>query len=104
VPETYGIAPFSWQRLQSVLSEYPQIDRAALFGSRALGRARKGSDIDLVLEGAGVTAGLALDVSGRLNEREPIPYRFDVLCGNAIDSPELWDHVARVGVVIYRRA
>jgi len=103
VSDTYGIRPFSWQRLQLVLTETAQVQRAVLFGSRALGRARNGSDIDLVLQGPAVTAKVALDVSGRLNEREPLPYEFDVLSWNTVESPELRDHVERVGKVIFER-
>lgn len=101
--ETFGISPATWERLQTVLSEYEAVEKAVLFGSRALGRARKGSDIDLVLWGPAVTTGVALDVAGRLNEREPIPYHVDVLCGNTLDNPELRAHIDRVGKILYQR-
>lgn len=101
--ETFGISPATWERLQATLSEYDAVEKAVLFGSRALGRARKGSDIDLVLWGPRVSTRIALDVAGRLNEREPIPYHVDVLCGNALDNPDLRDHIERVGKVVYQR-
>lgn len=40
-----------YDRITSVLSRYPGVVRAVLFGSRAKGTARDGSDIDLALEG-----------------------------------------------------
>jgi len=103
MPETYGILLFSWMRLLETLREVPQIQQAVLFGSRALGRARRGSDIDLVLMGPEVTSQVAFDVAGRLNEREPLPYHFDVLSWNQVDSPDLRDHVERAGKVIFQR-
>ena len=51
------------QRLQSVLQAYPEIEAAFLFGSRAEGRARADSDIDVALVGPGETlASRKLDV------------------------------------------
>ena len=102
--ETYGVTGLSWTRLMAALEETTQIEEVRIFGSRALGRARNGSDIDLVLMGPQVTTKVALDLAGRLNEREPIPYQFDVLNGNQIDNAELKDHVRRVGRTIFRRA
>ena len=103
VDKTYGVLPFTWHRLLEVLATFRQIEKAVLFGSRALGRARRGSDIDLVLMGPEVTSRIALEVAGQLNEREPLPYQFDVLSWNQVDSPELREHVERAGKVIFQR-
>ncbi len=35
----------------AVLSRHPAVDKAILYGSRAMGTYRKGSDIDLTLQG-----------------------------------------------------
>ncbi len=59
--ETFGVTEASWNRLLQALDEAPEVSRALLFGSRALGRARRGSDIDLAVEGEGVTSLVALD-------------------------------------------
>ena len=100
--EAFGLLPRSYSILLKVLGEWEQIEEAVLFGSRAMERERRGSDVDLVLKGRAVTPLVAMDVAGRLNEREPTPYHFDILAWDEITSPELKDHIARVGRVIYR--
>ena len=39
------------ERIRAVLVRHPSVTRAVLFGSRAKGNFREGSDIDLALEG-----------------------------------------------------
>jgi predicted nucleotidyltransferase len=42
------------KRIREVLEGHPNVRRAVLFGSRAKGNFREGSDIDLALEGEGL--------------------------------------------------
>ncbi|WP_259738242.1 nucleotidyltransferase domain-containing protein [Synechococcus sp. CS-205] len=77
---THGLPAAAVQQIQ-----------ATLYGSRALGRHRPGSDIDLTL------AGDALDDL-------LLPWRFDLSLQASLQSPELIDHIQRVGQVFYRRS
>ncbi len=49
--EQFGLKETTIQSLQKVLEKYPQVDKATLYGSRAMGRYKIGSDIDLTLHG-----------------------------------------------------
>jgi predicted nucleotidyltransferase len=40
--------------IQDVLAHFPEVRKAVLFGSRAKGTAKQGSDIDLALHGEGL--------------------------------------------------
>lgn len=84
-----------------VLRMYPQIEKALIFGSRAKGVYKSGSDVDLALKGA--VKNVASKISYILNEESLLPYKFDVLDYDGIDNPKLVDHIDRVGVVIYKK-
>jgi len=77
--------------------------RVWLFGSRAKGTNKRGSDVDLALEGSDLTFRTVRDVAFLLNEETYLPYRFDVLDKSMISSAELLDHIARVGMLILDR-
>ena len=99
----YGITEKSFRLVLETLSGYPQVKSAVLFGSRAKGNPKKGSDIDLAIKGEHCTAGLALSLQSYLNEELPIPYMIDVVDYHSLAHRELKAHIDRVGVEIYRR-
>ncbi len=47
----YGLKEKHIKAINSVFSKYPQIEKTILYGSRAKGNYRNGSDIDLTLVG-----------------------------------------------------
>jgi predicted nucleotidyltransferase len=81
----------------------PEIEHLILFGSRAKGTYRKGSDVDLAVQGAGVTYDSITTLAEQLNEVVPLPYMFDVLDYNILAEPALKAHIDRVGIEIYTR-
>lgn len=48
----FGLSAATIQRIQAVLHNYPQVEKATLYGSRAKGNYKNGSDIDLTLTAA----------------------------------------------------
>jgi uncharacterized protein len=98
-----GITQKSFELILKTLKSFPQIDEAIIFGSRAIGNFKKGSDIDLVLKGEKVTTRLIFQISAILNERLPIPYFVDILLLSQIINPDLINHINRAGKVIYSR-
>lgn len=101
--ETFGIPNKSYGLIIDVLKRFDEVDTAIIFGSRAKGNYRNGSDIDLALKGERLTPKIILDISCILNEQLPIPYHVDVVNYNNITIPELKEHIDRVGKVFYRR-
>ncbi len=81
---------------------YPAVKEAILFGSRAMGREKIGSDIDIALKGENLES-LVYEVSGQLNEETPLPYFFDILDFTSITNEDLIEHINRVGKVIYTK-
>lgn len=101
--DLYGVTEQSYQKIADVLQKNSRIQKAIVFGSRALGAAKAGSDIDLALIGDGSLLQESFDVAGQLNETTPIPYTVDVLDYATITNQELKDHIDRVGKVFWSR-
>ncbi|MBI4365353.1 MAG: nucleotidyltransferase domain-containing protein [Deltaproteobacteria bacterium] len=96
----FGLSDTDLQRIRAACREFPQIREVLIFGSRAMGNYKRGSDVDLALKGridhATVTA-----LSARLNEELPLPYLFDVVDYHAMTRPELQTHIDRYGKILY---
>jgi predicted nucleotidyltransferase len=73
-----------------------------LYGSRAKGNFKPGSDVDLSLMGAEVTHSLLGQIQGEL-EDGLLPYRFDLSIFSQITHAALIDHIRRIGVVFYEK-
>jgi predicted nucleotidyltransferase len=99
----YGLLQRDLDHLRQTLAAFPQVEQALLFGSRALGNFKKGSDIDLVLAGSELKSALVVQISRKLNEEVPIPYFVDVIDLKAIKNKKLQEHIEQHGVVIYQR-
>ncbi|WP_298284130.1 nucleotidyltransferase domain-containing protein [Novosphingobium sp.] len=96
----HGLSAATLAEIARVLSAFPEVERAILFGSRAKGVQRPGSDIDLALVGP------AIDwrVVGRIEDAfdaSSLPYRFSLLHRNADTPAEVGAHIARVGREIF---
>jgi len=85
--------------LETVFRRHPEISRVELFGSRAKGTHTSRSDIDLAIWGRLSDLG-AERIAAELDEL-PLPYRFDVLRFEAIESSALREHIERIGVPVY---
>lgn len=89
--------------IRDALARFPVIEKAILYGSRAKGTHRPGSDIDLTVTGNGLSLNNCLLPLLEELEKLDLPYRFDISILDQIDHPGLREHIARVGVVIYKR-
>jgi len=99
----YGLTENTIDKINRVLCRYPVINKAILYGSRAKGNYRNGSDIDLTLLGGD---DLNLSILARiLSEIDDLllPYSFDISIYQDISDPDLLDHIERVGEIFYTR-
>ncbi len=97
----YGLTERDLAHILSALRQFPQIEQALIFGSRAKGTCKTGSDVDLVIKGKAITYQDVTRLSDLLNERFPLPYFFDVAHYEDIDNPALIAHIDRVGQIVY---
>lgn len=99
----FGISEKSYDLLLKVFAGYTQIEQVIIFGSRAKGNYKQGSDIDLAIKGKDCNEKLALEMKGRLNEGLPIPYHVDVVDYESVVQKELKEHIDRVGKIFYEK-
>lgn len=85
------------------MAQYPAITQAIIFGSRAKGNYRPGSDVDIALEGNNIQAQTISLIRDYLNEETLMPYHFDVLNLQTLTEEKLRAHITRVGKVIYSK-
>src|SRR4051812_12523180 len=99
----HGLSERTVKKIRSVLASFPQIEKAVLYGSRAKGNYRTGSDIDLTLFGEELDHTLLTRIDNELDDLL-LPYRIDLSLFAHLTHPELIDHISRVGVDLYDRA
>lgn len=97
---SFGLNPSEIDMIESVFREFPVIERVVIFGSRAMGNFKIGSDVDMVLEGK-ITTDLLARIRMRLNEELPLPYVFDIFDQKAISNKSLKEHIRQFGRVFY---
>lgn len=100
---SFGLPAATLDAMRTVLSCHPGVRRAVVYGSRAKGNHRPGSDIDLTLFGDGLTASDLLAIDGALDALD-LPYRVDLSLHADIEDPALRSHIERVGRVFHEAA
>jgi len=96
----YGLKETYLQKLRQIFFKYADIDQAILYGFRAKGTYREGSDIDIALRGNKLTDSQLGRIEDEL-DMLLLPYKIDISLISAIDNEELLDHIKRKGRVLY---
>jgi len=96
-----GLRESDLAHIRDAARAFPEIRQVILFGSRAKGTHKPGSDVDLALKGDALTYETVLGLTDMLNEEKPLPYFFDVVDYQRISEQALVEHINRVGVVIF---
>ena len=96
-----GLSPEDIGLLHKLLAEYAEIDEVILFGSRAMGNFKTGSDIDLAIKGQNA-AKIVTTLLGRLENDIPLPYKFDLIHYESITEPALREHIDRHGISLHK--
>jgi uncharacterized protein len=91
----------SSETITKAIASFPEVEKAVLFGSRAKGTNKPGSDIDIAIKGEKCSIEIAWRLNALLNEELPLPYFFDIVHYESITNQALKQHIDRVGKVIY---
>ncbi len=98
----FGLSDKTLETVRDILSTCPAIEKALVYGSRAKGNYRTGSDIDITLVGAQLNMDMLFKLV-RLFDESNLPYMVDLSIMANISNPNLLDHIERVGQVLYQR-
>lgn len=95
-PSIHGLPESTISHILQILNDYPAIERITLFGSRAKGNYRTGSDIDLCLDAPSLGLSKQMEIETRLDDLL-LPWKIDLLRQN-VNNPALLEHIDRVGI------
>jgi predicted nucleotidyltransferase len=98
----YGIRDQVWIDILSTITSVQAVDQVVLYGSRAKGNFKEGSDIDLALMGQDLDHKRMMDLRIMLEELM-LPWEIDLLHYGADLDPALKDHIDRVGITLYSK-
>ena len=101
-PQRFGLPEKAIQAIQQVLAAHPEVERAIVYGSRAMGRERPASDIDLTLIGPAIGSNTLARIESELDDLL-LPWMIDLSRLADLSHPPLRDHITRVGQVLYTR-
>ena len=98
-----GLSKTVLEKLRRVFAAGPGIERVILYGSRAKGTHRKGSDIDIAILGESLDFTALLRIETEIDDLM-LPYMMDVSLFHHLDNGELIEHIRRRGITIYESA
>lgn len=98
--DKFGLTKRDIECLYSILSKYPAIELVYVFGSRAKGNFKPGSDIDLAIMNAGITDEIIRSLKVDFEE-STLPYMVDAINYSHLKSQQLKEHIDRVGVPFF---
>lgn len=99
----FGLKPHTIEAIQGVFAHYPEVDKAILYGSRATGKYRNGSDIDLTLTGKDLDLSLQFKIEIELDDLM-LPYMIDLSILDYIENQNLVDQIKNTGKVFYSKS
>lgn len=97
----FGLNENTIEKLHSLFMKYPEIDEVIIYGSRAKGNFRDGSDIDITLKGNSVTDEICSKLWMDIDDLNT-PYLVDLSVYSSIKSESLKDHIERIGKTFYK--
>lgn len=96
----FGLPPATLEKLNSVFARHAAIDSVLLYGSRAKGNYRAGSDIDLTIKGGEIPFDELMQIENEIDDLM-LPYTVDLSQYRQLENTGLIAHIDRVGVAIY---
>lgn len=98
----FGLPPATLEKLNSVFAQHAAIDSVLLYGSRAKGNYRAGSDIDLTIKGGEIPFDELMQIENEIDDLM-LPYTVDLSQYRQLENADLIAHIDKVGVAIYER-
>ena len=100
----FGLEDSVIEKINSIFCQYENIEKVILYGSRAKGNYKRGSDIDLTIVSESDQLSFS-DLAKAENQLDDLmlPYKIDISLMEQISNPDLIDHIDRVGILFYRK-
>lgn len=101
--DKFGLNNKIIEDIKNILKKYPEVEKAVIFGSRARGDYRKGSDIDITLFGDKLTNSINTKIFYEIDNLYLI-YKIDLINFNTLNEEDkLRKNILDEGVEIYAK-
>ena len=97
----FGLTKHDTDLIIETLAAFAEVEEAVIFGSRAMGHAKRGSDVDLALKGKRLDRTTVTHVKFVLDEELLLSYFFDVVHYDSLTNPALKAHIDDKGKVLF---
>ena len=98
----FGLTCTTLDKLKSVFKKHDSIEEVIIYGSRAKGTYKEGSDIDLTIKGSALPFLELMEVEDQIDDLY-LPYGVDLSQYEQLKNSDLINHIDRVGVVFYSK-
>lgn len=93
----FGLDPNIIKSLKVLITKNSKVEKIILYGSRAKGNYKDGSDIDLTIKGPLLNTTDLLKLQDDIEDLM-LPYKADLSLFHQIENQGLIEHILRVGV------
>ncbi len=93
----FGLSDSDISSFKLVFSKYSTFQEIILYGSRAKGNFKRGSDIDLVLIAPAMDLSQLLAIENQIDDLM-LPYKVDLSLFHKIEKPQLLEPIERIGL------
>ena len=100
--ENFGLQLNDIEKIKAVFEQYDSINEVILYGSRAKGNYKKGSDIDLTIDDNYLSFNHLIELETKLDDLL-LPYKIDLSQKKHIANIDLLEHIDRIGKVFYKK-
>lgn len=98
----FGLRNDIVENIRNIFQEFGQVDEVIIYGSRAKGNFKTGSDVDLTVKGENLNLRIMNKISLKIDDLF-LPYTFDISVFSQIENPDLIDHINRAGKIFYKK-
>ncbi len=98
----FGLKETDIELIKTVFSNFPEVEKVVIYGSRAKGSYKPASDIDLTLFGNKLNLTILQKIENDLDDLM-LPYFFDISIFSQISNQDLVEHINRIGNLFFKR-
>ena len=99
----FGLSQKSIAIIQDIYSQFPSIKKVLVYGSRAMGNFRDGSDIDMTIIADDNFSTDELYKIKLLFDDSMLPYLVDISDFSKLKNTDLIEHINRNGKILYEK-
>ncbi len=100
--DQFGLSDQVLQQINHVFQNKIKIQKVLIYGSRAKGNYRTGSDIDLTVVAPEMSISELFELENELDDLM-LPYKIDLSLLHDLENPDLVEHIQRVGKFFFTR-